>query len=431
MRTTSTQRAARGTRFALLTCALILLAATLPALAALVVPADVLAASPLPSPAGASVQPEPLPSPSAEPTPTVAVSCTLSPAVARYAEDVTVSGKVTPALPGETVIVALGGVDVASASVDGEGRFAAVFTAERGGEVVARLQSNGTASAPRELAVKPRVSFSYGTAIPFLKLPFRVTVRPASFSGTLTVTLTHEKKVVYRAKKRVRNGAATFDLPMRGIGTFEVRTVVSSADGLRGRSIGKTLRAKTRRLAVGSRGEHVRGVMSALKQLKIRVPSVGTTLTAACADAVVAFQKAYGLPRTYVFDNDDWRKLAAVKAVKPRYAQPYDHLEVDKRRQMLMVVRGGAVRGLIAVSTGANGNTPEGSFRIQQKHPYTTSGYGGILFRTMGFYGNFAIHGYAPVPPYPASHGCVREPMWVADWVYTRTAIGERLYVYH
>ena len=96
-----------------------------------------------------------------------------------------------------------------------------------------------------------------------------------------------------------------------------------------------------------------------------------------------------------------------------------------------MMVRGGKLRGLIAVSTGATGNTPEGSFRIQQKHSYTTSGYGGILFRTMGFYGNFALHGYVPVPPYPASHGCIREPMWVADWVYDRAPLGERLYIYH
>ena len=49
----------------------------------------------------------------------------------------------------------------------------------------------------------------------------------------------------------------------------------------------------------------------------------------------------------------------------------------------------------------------------------------------MGFVGNFAIHGYPSVPPYPASHGCVREPMWVADWVYDQSFVGERLYVYH
>jgi hypothetical protein len=35
------------------------------------------------------------------------------------------------------------------------------------------------------------------------------------------------------------------------------------------------------------------------------------------------------------------------------------------------------------------------------------------------------------VPPYPASHGCIREPLWVAAWVYDRSYVGEQLHVYH
>ena len=96
-----------------------------------------------------------------------------------------------------------------------------------------------------------------------------------------------------------------------------------------------------------------------------------------------------------------------------------------------MVVKGGKPFGIICVSTGATDNTPEGSFHIQQKHPFTTSGFGGILVRTMGFIGDFAIHGYAPVPPYPASHGCVREPIWACYWVYDHSCVGEALYIYH
>ena len=96
-----------------------------------------------------------------------------------------------------------------------------------------------------------------------------------------------------------------------------------------------------------------------------------------------------------------------------------------------MVVKGGDVCGIICVSTGATGNTPEGTFHIQQKHPFTTSGYGGILVRTMGFIGDFAIHGYSPVPPYPASHGCVREPIWACYWTYDQSWVGETLYIYH
>jgi hypothetical protein len=297
--------------------------------------------------------------------------------------------------------------------------------------VVARLVADGTASPAQLLVVRPKVTISHGTPIPFLDLRYVVTVAPASFSGAVTTKVTHDGAVVATLRANVRGGKAVFALPLRGVGLFTVKSSSPALDELSAWTVTRDLRARSVRLAVGSSGLHVRGFLVALQRLKIRVPSVGTKLTRDCGDAVVAFQKAYRLPRTYVVDGDDWRKLDVAKPVRPRYSGPYDHLEVDKGRQILMVVRGGAVRGLIAVSTGATGNTPEGRFVIQQKHPYTTSGYGGILFRTMGFIGNFAIHGYVPVPPYPASHGCIREPMWIAAGVYNQSAIGERLYVYH
>ncbi len=86
----------------------------------------------------------------------------------------------------------------------------------------------------------------------------------------------------------------------------------------------------------------------------------------------MAFQKAYRLPRTYVFNT----VTTGANLTRPRSSDratrcPATHIEVDKRRQILMVVKNGKVHGLICVSTGATGNTPEGTLRIQQKHPYT------------------------------------------------------------
>jgi hypothetical protein len=274
------------------------------------------------------------------------------------------------------------------------------------------------------------VTISHGTAYPFLTLTYTMKIEPASYTGAVATGLWHNGSRLTLLRKNVAAGKVVFSLPMRGVGYFTVRSQVAAQKGLAARHVEHRVRAAGKSLAVGSKGPHVRGLLTALNRLKIRVPYIGSTLSRDCGDAVVAFQKAYRLPRTYVVDADDWKRLDTAKPVRPRYAKPYDHLEVDKTRQILMMVRNGSLRALIAISSGATGNTPEGSFRIQQKHPFTTSGYGGILFRTMGFYGNFAIHGYAPVPPYPASHGCVREPMWVADWIYTRTALGERLYIY-
>ena len=53
-----------------------------------------------------------------------------------------------------------------------------------------------------------------------------------------------------------------------------------------------------------------------------------------------------------------------------------------------------------------------------------------ILYRTMTFHTHYAIHGFPSVPSYPASHGCVRIPIWIADWLYQQSTVGEPVYVY-
>jgi peptidoglycan hydrolase-like protein with peptidoglycan-binding domain len=398
----------------------LLAAAVLIALCATLLPAAVAAAASSPSP-----------SPSPEPSPATTVSCELSPTTVIFGDTVTVSGVVTPAVAGQDVAVTLAGVHAATAVTDASGAYSATVAPRSSGDVVARLLADGTQSAAQRLTVKPKVTVTHGTAIPFLSLQYVVKVEPSTYGGTISAVVVHRGARVATVKAAVRGGKAVLQVPLRGVDTFVVTLSLPAADGLGARRLESTVRAKGERVATGSSGPRVRGLLTALSRLHIRVPYIGTIFNSQCADAVMAFQKAYRLPRTYVFDGDDWRKLDGAKPVKPRYSGPSTHIEVDKGRQILMVVKNGAVYGLIAVSTGATGNTPEGSFHIQQKHPYTTSGYGGILFRTMGFVGNFAIHGYAPVPPYPASHGCIREPMWVAAWTYGQSWVGERLYVYH
>ena len=110
-----------------------------------------------------------------------------------------------------------------------------------------------------------------------------------------------------------------------------------------------------------------------------------------------------------------WRALERTRT--PRAARPGSHIEVDKARQVLFEVRSGRVVRIVHVSTGATGNTPVGSWRIYAKTP----GFNSLgMYDSMYFLRGFAVHGYASVPPYPASHGCVRVPLWVAPGLYAR-----------
>jgi lipoprotein-anchoring transpeptidase ErfK/SrfK len=92
----------------------------------------------------------------------------------------------------------------------------------------------------------------------------------------------------------------------------------------------------------------------------------------------------------------------------------------------LFVVRGGIVVHAIHVSTGVTGNTPLGRWRVYRKVP----GWDWILWYPMYFLRGFAIHGYPSVPPYPASHGCVRVPMWIAPQLFAQHGYGTTVFVY-
>ncbi len=89
-------------------------------------------------------------------------------------------------------------------------------------------------------------------------------------------------------------------------------------------------------------------------------------------------------------------------------------------------VRSGRVTQVVHVSTGATGNTPLGSWRAYRK----VGGWDWVLWYPMYFKGGFAIHGYPSVPAYPASHGCVRIPMWIAPALFGTNDYGATVVVH-
>jgi hypothetical protein len=156
------------------------------------------------------------------------------------------------------------------------------------------------------------------------------------------------------------------------------------------------------------------------------VPGIDGVYDSATADAVFAFQKVHGLPGTGSVDRRFWDVLRTTGPPAARVGSG-DHLEVDKSRQLLFEVRGGKVVSVTHVSTGATGNTPLGHWRVYAKG----SGYNALgMYDSLYFLRGFAIHGYWSVPWYPASHGCVRTPIWFASGIYARWGVGASVYVY-
>jgi lipoprotein-anchoring transpeptidase ErfK/SrfK len=162
------------------------------------------------------------------------------------------------------------------------------------------------------------------------------------------------------------------------------------------------------------------------------VPSLSSTFSYDFIQSVYAFQKAQGLERTGAVDAAFWSKLENPRIPAARYASPADHIEVDKTRQVLYLVRDGRITMISPVATAgiAGYYTPEGKFAIYEKRPGWDRSPLGVLWNPMYFLGGYAIHGGDPVPPYPASHGCVRVPDFVISRLFTSEPYGEVVYVY-
>ena len=196
-----------------------------------------------------------------------------------------------------------------------------------------------------------------------------------------------------------------------------------------GRTFGTRLFLPT--LRPGASGPSVTRLLSRLASLHYAVRRTGS-FGSELVDSLYAFQKVQGLARTGIADAATWRALAHPRLARPRYAGPADHLEIDKGRQVLLAVRAGRLALIVPVSTaGIPGYfTPVGRFAIYRKVVGFDPSPLGTLFDPMYFTGGYAIHGNPSVPPYPASHGCVRVPMWVAPYLYATNPYGETVYVY-
>ena len=159
--------------------------------------------------------------------------------------------------------------------------------------------------------------------------------------------------------------------------------------------------------------------------------------------AVVAFHKALDLPRVETWQGSDWEAIRNYPGPQlPQREAQSDRVEIDLIRQLLYLVKGNRVVAMIPVSTGngelyqnAGGKwvraiTPPGDYVLQRHYHGWRVSYLGKLYRPWYFYGGYALHGSGQVPAEPASHGCVRVPIWDADYLAGELFIGMPLHIW-
>jgi peptidoglycan hydrolase-like protein with peptidoglycan-binding domain len=147
------------------------------------------------------------------------------------------------------------------------------------------------------------------------------------------------------------------------------------------------------------------------------------------ARAVLAFRKVTGMARTTVADTSLFKALLAGKGTfKVRHPDHGKHVEADLSRQVIALIQGSRVERIYPASSGKPSTpTIQGSFRVYSKSPgFNAKG----MFYSNYFIRGFAIHGYAEVPVFAASHGCLRIPIPDAISVFRWIRIGDIVDVY-
>jgi lipoprotein-anchoring transpeptidase ErfK/SrfK len=157
--------------------------------------------------------------------------------------------------------------------------------------------------------------------------------------------------------------------------------------------------------------------------------------------ALIAFQKIEGRDRTGVLTIEELEALR-VAQIPQVLDTGYPHIEIDLHRQVLFVVDVPGVHlRILPISSGSGeffteggitrqAVTPTGRFKVYRKIEGWRKSPLGLLYYPSYIYDGIAIHGNPSVPVRPASHGCIRIPMFASQEFSEIATIGMVVIVY-
>jgi hypothetical protein len=278
-----------------------------------------------------------------------------------------------------------------------------------------------------------------GGSPPFSLIGGRVTVRgivtPYVGGQAAKVSFYRDGRKVFvkvEAIKALGNGqgafTASYARPLPGLVQARVAHYANAAQGpFTGRSSG--VRYVQVNLGPGAGGASVRLLQSELNALHYVVPLSGV-FDEGTARALIAYRKSTGLERSPYAGREVFQLLLrGAGAFHVRYPQDGRHVEANLTKQVLAEIEpGGRVHAIYTMSSGKPSTpTVVGRFRVYLKTPGENSE--GMVDSNY-FIRGYAIHGYAEVPTYAASHGCLRVPIPDAPAIYAWVQEGTPVDVY-
>ena len=211
-------------------------------------------------------------------------------------------------------------------------------------------------------------------------------------------------------------------------------------------------------LAQGMVGAEVEAAQAALTALRFDPGPLDGIFGGSTLRAVWAFEKiVLGTPRTEmrgIVTPEMWEQINSNVVVSPRRTPGGTHMEVYLPEQVSVLFVDGSARVISHVSSGENvewcdvvkidlddgtteekgicgiSKTPGGVYHFERKIEGWRNAKLGRLYQPVYFNFGIAIHGAGNVPDYPASRGCVRHPMHIAEYLPELIEIGDAIYVF-
>jgi hypothetical protein len=268
---------------------------------------------------------------------------------------------------------------------------------------------------------------------PAQEVVVRGVVKPHVRGEVLTLYAIRGGKASKQVRRSVgRRGRYEFRFKVGNAGS--VRLVVKHrASGALGafRTRSETIHVVNWDAGAGERGLKVLLLQRGLLKLGFAVPVTGyyDSLT---ANAVNAFRKTNEMGRDGFATTSVFAKVArgegAYRLRYPDSGTHGKHVEFDWSRQVLVLADRGKPYRVYHTSSGKP-STPTvfGSYSFYRQQPGTNSH--GMVYSSY-FIGGYAIHGYASVPNYAASHGCLRVPIPNAVSIYNWIGVGDPIQTY-
>lgn len=268
---------------------------------------------------------------------------------------------------------------------------------------------------------------------PAQQVVVRGVVKPGVQGEVLTLYAIRRGKASKQVRRRVgRRGRYEFRFKVGHAGP--VRIVVKHSASARQaafRTRDETIHVVNWQAGAGERGLKVLLLQRGLLKLGFATPVTGY-YDGLTANAVNAFRKTNEMGRDGYATTSVYGKVlrgrGAFKLRYPNSGTHGKHVEFDWSRQVLVLADRGRPYRVYHTSSGAPATpTVFGSYRFYRQSPGTNAK--GMVHSSY-FIGGYAIHGYASVPNFPASHGCLRVPIPNAMSIYTWIDLGDPIQTY-